>query len=127
MYLHLGRGILVRKSDIVAVCDLDNSSYSHITRDYLARERIDILPAEQAKPQRYRLLGGGYVEEKPEHMTHLHSDLLVRKDHPRIVFRGKLDTLEAELILAQLDAPQLQEQLDFTLEQMQKMLQAMSK
>ena len=37
MYLHLGWGILVRKSDIVAVCDLDNSSYSHITRDYLAR------------------------------------------------------------------------------------------
>ena len=37
MYLHLGRGILVKKSDIVAVCDLDNSSYSHITRDYLAR------------------------------------------------------------------------------------------
>ena len=71
-------------------------------RDYLSRERIEILPAEQAKPQRYRLLSGGYVEEKPEHMTHLHSDLLVRKDHPRIVFRGKLDTLEAELILCQL-------------------------
>ena len=37
MYLHLGKGILVPKSDIVAVCDLDNSSYSHITRDYLNR------------------------------------------------------------------------------------------
>ena len=71
-------------------------------RDYLSRERIEILPAEQAKPQRYRLLSGGYVEEKPEHMTHLHGDVLVPKNHPRIVFRGKLDTLESELILCQL-------------------------
>ena len=37
MYLHLGKGMLVPKSDIVAVFDLDNSSYSHLTRDYLAR------------------------------------------------------------------------------------------
>ena len=71
-------------------------------RDWLSRERIEILPAEQAKPQRYRLLSGGYVEEKPEHMTHLNGDVLVPKNHPRIVFRGKMDTLEAELILCQL-------------------------
>ena len=71
-------------------------------RDFLSRERIEILPAEQAKPQRYRLLSGGYVEEKPEHMTHLHGDVLVPKTHPRIVFRGKMDTLESELILCQL-------------------------
>ena len=71
-------------------------------RDYLNRERIAIVPAEQAKPQRYHLLNGGYVEEKPEHLTHLHGDVLVPKNHPRIIFRGKMDTLEAELILCQL-------------------------
>ena len=71
-------------------------------RDWLRRERIEILPAEQAKPQRYRLLSGGYVEEKPEHMTHLNGDVLVPKTHPRILFRGKMDTLESELILCQL-------------------------
>ena len=71
-------------------------------RDWLNRERIEILPAEQAKPQRYRLLSGGYVEEKPEHMTHLNGDVLVPKNHPRILFRGKMDTLESELILCQL-------------------------
>lgn len=71
-------------------------------RDFLSRERIEILPAEQARPQRYRLLNGGYAEEKPEHMTHLHGDVLVPKNHPRIVFRGKMDTLESELILCQL-------------------------
>lgn len=70
-------------------------------RDYLRRERIEILPGSQAKPERYRLLSGGYVEEKPEHMTHLNGEVLVPKTHPRIRFRGKMDTLEAELILCQ--------------------------
>ena len=86
-------------------------------RDFLTRERIEILPAEQARRKRYPLLGGGYVEEKPEHMTHLNSEVLVSKLHPRILFRGAMDTLEAELILAQLSVEaeisgKLQEILD---------------
>ena len=68
-------------------------------RDFLTRERIEILPAAQAKPVRYRLLGGGYMEEKPEHMTHLNGEYLVPKTHPRIRFRGAVDTLEGELLL----------------------------
>lgn len=70
-------------------------------RDYLSRERIAILPAEQARVERYRLLNGGFLEEKPEHMTHLNAQVLVPKNHSRILFRGKMDTLEAELILCQ--------------------------
>ena len=38
--------------------------------------------------------------KKPEHMTHLRGNVLVRKDHPRIVFRGWIDRLEAELLLS---------------------------
>ena len=70
-------------------------------RDFLVRERIEILPADRAKPDEYRLLTGGTVTEKPEHMTHLHGNVLVMKTHPRIAFRGAIDTLEAELLLAQ--------------------------
>lgn len=77
-------------------------------RDFLSRERIEILPAEQAKPQRWKLLGGGYMEEKPEHMTHLNGDTLVPKTHPRIAFRGAVDTLEAEILLCQAHIPHLQ-------------------
>lgn len=73
-------------------------------RDFLTRERIPILPAEQAKPQTYKLLNGGSFSDKPEHMTHLNGDVLVLKTHPRIAFRGAMDTLEAELILCQLAA-----------------------
>lgn len=75
-------------------------------RDWLNRERIPILPGEQAKTERFHLLNGAFLEHKPEHMTHLNSEVLVPKTHPRIVFRGKLDTLEAELILCQLAVPE---------------------
>ena len=36
MYLHLGKNVVVAYSEIVAVCDLDNSSHSHITRAFLS-------------------------------------------------------------------------------------------
>ena len=71
-------------------------------RDFLTRERIEILSAEQARPEQYRLIGGGFVTEKPEHMTHLNGNVLVHKTHPRIAFRGAMDTLETELMLCQL-------------------------
>ena len=35
MYLHLGAETAVRTEDILAICDLDNTSASHITRSYL--------------------------------------------------------------------------------------------
>jgi len=81
-------------------------------REFLVSEQIEILPAQQARPEAYRLLSGGYSTEKPEHMTHLNGDVLVSKTHPRIAFRGAMDTLEAELLLCQLKAqPGLREQI----------------
>lgn len=91
-------------------------------RDWLRRERIEILSARQAKPERYKLAGGGYAEEKPEHMTHLNGEVLVPKTHPRIAFRGAMDTLEAELILSQLAAPEMEKQLGEVLELARKLI-----
>ena len=91
-------------------------------RDYLTRERIEILPAEMAKPARFRLLTGGYLEEKPEHMTHLNGDVLVEKTHPRIAFRGAMDTLEAELLLGQLELSQWQKELGEVLALVRRLL-----
>ena len=74
-------------------------------RDWLSREQIEILSPETIQKR-----------EKPEHMTHLNSETLVEKTHPRIVFRGKLDTLEAELILCQLAAGGRKTELEALLE-----------
>ena len=80
-------------------------------KDWLSRERIEVRSADQAKIETYRLLGGGYVTEKPEHMTHLHSDVLVSKTHPRIALRGAIDALEAEIVLCQLTAETVRKEL----------------
>ena len=69
-------------------------------RDWLSTERIPILPGESARPAEYKLLGGGSLTEKPEHMTHLNAEFLVPKTHPRIAFRGCMDSLEGALLLA---------------------------
>ena len=88
-------------------------------RDWLSRERIPILSAEAAKPSEYRLLNGAVLTEKPEHMTHLNAEFLVSKTHPRITFRGCMDSLEAALLLAAAEAEgnirsQLAEALAYT-------------
>ena len=85
-------------------------------RDFLTQQNIQILSAAEAKPQEYRLLGGGFIREKPEHMTHLNGDVLVLKTHPRIVFRGAMDTLQAEIILCQLMIPVLTDRMQELLE-----------
>ena len=37
MYLHLGQDMVVRKNDILGIFDLDNTSHSHITRQFLQK------------------------------------------------------------------------------------------
>lgn len=39
--------------------------------------------------------------EKPEFMTHLSGNRLVLKNHPRIALRGKLDSLQSAILIAQ--------------------------
>ena len=80
-------------------------------RDYLSRQRIPVLPGEEAKIETYKLLSGGTISRKPEHMTHLHGDVLAPKTHPRIAFRGAMDTLEAEIMLCQLNCADFRSEL----------------
>lgn len=57
---------------------------------------------------RYMCQNGGYVEEKPEHMTQLYGNKLVPKDHRRIEFRGRLDSLQSKILEVQVIATKLQ-------------------
>lgn len=60
------------------------------------------FPADFSAPARYHGPGGGFFEEKPEHMTAVRGTTLVFKDHPVIVLRGKIDSFESKIIGAQL-------------------------
>ncbi|WP_312642398.1 ATP-binding protein [Hydrogenoanaerobacterium sp.] len=64
-------------------------------------EMPTIHVAEGAKPKFIDYVTGAYYMQKPEHMTHLYGNVLVPKNHPRILFRGKLDSLQALVVLNQ--------------------------
>ena len=80
-------------------------------RDWLSRERIEVLSADLVRQTEYRLLNGAVLREKPEQMTHLNGNTLVPKTHPRIRFRGAMDSLEAELLLCQLNCEKWRSEL----------------
>lgn len=40
MYLHLGSSVVVPQSDVLGIFDLDNTTYSRITRDFLASAEV---------------------------------------------------------------------------------------
>lgn len=70
-------------------------------------QATEVLPmpqvqvAKEAKPRFVDYDTGAYYYEKPEHMTHLFGNTLVPKNHKRIFFRGKLDSLETLFVLNQ--------------------------
>ncbi|MDR1565411.1 MAG: DUF370 domain-containing protein [Oscillospiraceae bacterium] len=37
MYLHLGKDTLIKQADVIGIFDLDNTTVSKLTRDYLTR------------------------------------------------------------------------------------------
>ena len=85
-------------------------------RDYIKEKRLtlivdgetpenrDIRPAPEMAAGRFRTESGQVLDHKPEHMTHLHGNVLVPKTHPRIELRGRLDSLEAEIVCLQVRA-----------------------
>lgn len=58
------------------------------------------MPAP-ASPKFIDFETGAFYMEKPEYMTHLSGNTLVAKNHPRILFRGKLDSLQALIVETQ--------------------------
>lgn len=85
-------------------------------RDYIKEKRLtlivdgetpenrEIRPAPEMAAGRFRTESGQALDHKPEHMTHLHGNVLVPKTHPRIELRGRLDSLEAEIVCLQVRA-----------------------
>lgn len=86
-------------------------------REYLKAQKIELViedeSLKEATPKAETKLSqelkakyvceytGGALETKPENMTHLYGNRLVFKDHPNIVFRGKLDSLQSKILEVQ--------------------------
>lgn len=101
-------------------------------RDWLAAHKIQaVYPAggdahnAPSDTTQYQTLFGAALNEKPEHMTHLKGNVLVFKDHPRIAFRGMIDALEGEIMLAQqaaIDTPKLKAELGEALDLVRRLI-----
>jgi ethanolamine utilization cobalamin adenosyltransferase len=91
-----------------------------LAREYLAARGIALSFCPAASPQKKTMTVKSvpkkgpdrYIDAatgeryllKPEHMTHLRDNLLVPKTHPRVEFRGRLDSLEAKIMELQIHA-----------------------
>ena len=64
-------------------------------------EPVKVVVQQPEKPKYEDYETGAFYYEKPEHMTQLFGNKLVTKDHPRILFRGKLDSLQSLVVLDQ--------------------------
>lgn len=119
---------LVRVREGRQVLDLSPSDrLTPKARDWLDREGVEVAAGERKDCKTWQTLSGKTLNEKPEHMTHLRDNILVGKDHPRIVFRGRLDTLEAEILIAQQacgDNPALRDELEEVLAFVRKLFRA---
>lgn len=116
----LASGQLKEKSEMVVA---RNRIITPSARAYLLEKGIDVKIEDnpireltsreieqviEAIDEEFDTLFGAKLKEKPEHMTHLRGNLLVFKDHPRIAFRGAIDSLEAEIIMTQIFAEKQQ-------------------
>jgi len=87
------------------------------------------IPAQGGKARYVDYATGRALDFKPENMTHIRGNLLVSKQHPRIAFRGKLDSLMAAIICTQVTAAEsgrekLADDLDELLAYLRSMLAA---
>lgn len=90
-------------------------------QDWLRQEKIEIT----RRSGEFRDLLGGVYLQKPEEMTHLSGNVLVSKTHARIAFRGKVDELQAEVLLLGAQAEGwLRRDLEEMLEFLRKLLRA---
>lgn len=57
MYLHLGQSLVIPFRDVIGIFDLDNASYSHLTRNFLrqAEEENRVVNVSEELPKSFVL------------------------------------------------------------------------
>lgn len=78
-----------------------DQSLTPSAQDWLKEHGVEVVYPQGKEGAPYRTVDGVPLTVKPEHMTHLKGNILVPKTHPRIRFRGELDTLEGEILWCQ--------------------------
>lgn len=79
MYISIGGGFAVRRDDVVGVFDMDNATYSRITRDALsmAERRGEIINAAEDLPRSFVLCEKNGVRKT--YLSQLSSSAIARR------------------------------------------------
>lgn len=66
MYLHLGQDVVVRSRDIVGIFDIENTSVSKITKEYLTNQekKHRVINVSSELPKSFIVCSEGEKEEK---------------------------------------------------------------
>ncbi len=86
MYLHLGNDVVVRKTEVLAVFDLDNSSQSHLTRTFLsaAEKRGEVVNAAGLElPKSFVVCSDG--GRQTVYLSQLNSSTLLKRSESKAI------------------------------------------
>lgn len=98
------------ESDVKEEYDGTNFTKNSNAKNAFDSEKPKVPEAKENKfIPRYKYINGGAFENKPEHMTQLKGNMLVSKGHRRIVLRGRLDSLQAQILKAEVLCKNLNE------------------
>ena len=88
MYLHIGGDTVIKSQDVVGIFDLDNSTQSKITRDYLraAEEKGEVYPATEDLPKSFIVCGN--KEQRGIFLSQLAPATLLKRSES---FPGRLE------------------------------------
>ena len=85
MYLHLGKGTVVRTDSIVGIFDLDITSQSHLTRKFLAaaEKAGQVINAAEDIPKSFVVCRDG--ENNRVYLSQMASSTLLRRNESGIL------------------------------------------
>lgn len=75
MYLHLGRDAVIRRDEIIGVFDMDNTTQSYLSRDYLtkAEKNGQVINIAEDLPKSF------IVTNKKIYLSQLSSTTLIKR------------------------------------------------
>ncbi|MFV0503942.1 MAG: hypothetical protein ACK5LT_08250 [Lachnospirales bacterium] len=101
---------IISKNDVKEFIVDSNTILTPSAKSFLLDKKIKVIYNRQSnksnlpEPKKYKFKDdqGNEFRKKPEYMTQIYADKLVKKDHPIIAFRGKLDSTQSKILEAQI-------------------------
>lgn len=83
MYLHLGQDTVVKTEDIIGIFDMDTSTVSKVTRDYLSRaeKQKQVITITYELPKTFVVLSKKKEKKRFVYISQLSSATLQKRNH----------------------------------------------